>query len=158
MQEKRWNFCSSTAAGTVAVTHRRQDWPLCGLVLQITGSQPSNHALPPARAKVPPSALTRGDAAVSSSIDQANPRGGDATAPSRPHVDLPWHRPPAAADASPSSSCSAPSMAASLAVTFIAWQTDLLQYVDVWTNGEFSGVLRGRYELLWILAAMVALA
>lgn len=44
------------------------------------------------------------------------------------------------------------------AVTFIAWQTDLLQYVDVWTNGEFSGVLRGRYELLWILAAMVALA
>nr|WMC97587.1 iron chelate uptake ABC transporter family permease subunit [Aminobacter aminovorans] len=44
------------------------------------------------------------------------------------------------------------------AVTFIAWQTDLLQYVDVWTNGEFSGVLRGRYELLWITAAMVALA
>ncbi|WP_184770128.1 ABC transporter permease [Aminobacter carboxidus] len=44
------------------------------------------------------------------------------------------------------------------AVTFIAWQTDLLQYVDIWTNGEFSGVLRGRYELLWILAAMVALA
>ncbi|GAA2836710.1 iron complex transport system permease protein [Aminobacter aminovorans] len=44
------------------------------------------------------------------------------------------------------------------AVTFIAWQTDLLQYVDIWTNGEFSGVLRGRYELLWILAGMVALA
>lgn len=44
------------------------------------------------------------------------------------------------------------------AVTFIAWQADLLQYVDIWTNGEFSGVLRGRYELLWILAAMVALA
>lgn len=44
------------------------------------------------------------------------------------------------------------------AVTFIAWQTDLLQYVDVWTNGEFSGVLRGRYELLWITAVMVALA
>jgi iron complex transport system permease protein len=44
------------------------------------------------------------------------------------------------------------------AVTFIAWQTDLLQYVDIWTNGEFSGVLRGRYELLWILAVMVALA
>lgn len=43
-------------------------------------------------------------------------------------------------------------------VTFVAWQADLLQYIDVWTNGEFSGVLRGRYELLWIGAAMVALA
>lgn len=44
------------------------------------------------------------------------------------------------------------------AVTFVAWRTDLLQYIDVWTNGEFSGVLRGRYELLWIAGAMVALA
>ncbi|MEO9337719.1 iron chelate uptake ABC transporter family permease subunit [Mesorhizobium sp. SB112] len=43
-------------------------------------------------------------------------------------------------------------------VTFVAWQADLLQYLDVWTNGEFSGVLRGRYELLWISAVMVALA
>lgn len=44
------------------------------------------------------------------------------------------------------------------AVTFVAWQADLLQYVEVWTKGEFSSVLRGRYELLWITAAMVALA
>lgn len=44
------------------------------------------------------------------------------------------------------------------AVTFVAWQADLLQYVEVWTKGEFSSVLRGRYEMLWIAAAMVALA
>ena len=44
------------------------------------------------------------------------------------------------------------------AVTFLAWQTDLLQYLDVWTSGELSGVLRGRYELLWVIASMVALA
>lgn len=43
------------------------------------------------------------------------------------------------------------------AVTFVAYQADLLHYIDVWMTGEFSGVLRGRYELLWI-AAGVALA
>ena len=42
--------------------------------------------------------------------------------------------------------------------TFAAWQADLLQFLSVWTNGEFSGVLRGRYELLWIAALMVAAA
>ncbi|QHQ35150.1 ABC transporter permease [Algicella marina] len=41
-------------------------------------------------------------------------------------------------------------------VTFFAYQADLLQYIDVWMSGEFSGVLQGRYELLW-LAALVAL-
>lgn len=44
------------------------------------------------------------------------------------------------------------------AVTFAAWQADLLQFLSVWTNGDFSGVLRGRYELLWISALMVAAA
>lgn len=44
------------------------------------------------------------------------------------------------------------------AVTFVGWQADLLQFIDIWTNGEFSGVLRGRYELLWIGGAMVALS
>ena len=44
------------------------------------------------------------------------------------------------------------------ALTFAAWQADLLQYLEVWTVGEFSGVLRGRYELLWIAGLMVALA
>jgi len=43
-------------------------------------------------------------------------------------------------------------------VTFIGWHWDLLQYVEIWTNGEFSGVLRGRYELLWIAALVMALA
>lgn len=33
--------------------------------------------------------------------------------------------------------------------TFIAYEYDLLQYLAVWMNGEFSGVLQGRYELLW---------
>jgi len=41
-------------------------------------------------------------------------------------------------------------------VTFVAYQADLLQYIEVWINGEFSGVLQGRYELLWI-AAVVAM-
>lgn len=44
------------------------------------------------------------------------------------------------------------------AITFAAWQADLLQYLAVWTNGDFSGVLRGRYELLWIGAAMLVIA
>jgi iron complex transport system permease protein len=43
-------------------------------------------------------------------------------------------------------------------VTGIAWQADLLQFQEVWQNGEFSGVLRGRYELLWGAAVMVVLA
>lgn len=43
-------------------------------------------------------------------------------------------------------------------VTFIGWQTDMLQFVDIWTNGEFSGVVRGRYELLWGIAIMAAIA
>ncbi|SFB31619.1 iron complex transport system permease protein [Rhizobium sp. NFR07] len=42
------------------------------------------------------------------------------------------------------------------AATFIAWQADLLQYLAIWSNGDFSGVLRGRYELLWIGAGLVA--
>lgn len=41
-------------------------------------------------------------------------------------------------------------------VIFIAFQFDLIQYIDVWMLGEFSGVMRGRYELLW-LAGMAAL-
>lgn len=40
-------------------------------------------------------------------------------------------------------------------VTYFAYQYDMLQYLDVWLNGEFSGVLQGRYETLWI-AAIVA--
>ncbi len=44
------------------------------------------------------------------------------------------------------------------AATFAAWQAGLLQFLSIWTSGDFSGVLRGRYELLWLSAAMVAVA
>lgn len=42
--------------------------------------------------------------------------------------------------------------------TYIAYQTDLLQYLSIWITGGFSGVLAGRYELLWLagLAAVLA--
>lgn len=43
-------------------------------------------------------------------------------------------------------------------VTYVAWQADLLQLREIWLNGEFSGVLRGRYELLWLTGACVVLA
>lgn len=33
---------------------------------------------------------------------------------------------------------------------FIAYQNDLMQSVNAWMTGDFSGILRGRYELLWI--------
>lgn len=38
-----------------------------------------------------------------------------------------------------------------------AWATDLVQYLWSWQSGEFSGVLRGRYELLWLVAGMALL-
>ncbi|MFC7705878.1 ABC transporter permease [Plastorhodobacter daqingensis] len=44
------------------------------------------------------------------------------------------------------------------AVTFIGYQTDLLQYVEIWMNGEFSGVISGRYELLWLAGGMAIAA
>ena len=44
-------------------------------------------------------------------------------------------------------------------VTFIGWQTDLLQFVNAWVMaGDFSGVLAGRYELLWLAGLAAALA
>ncbi|AUH32564.1 iron chelate uptake ABC transporter family permease subunit [Paracoccus tegillarcae] len=42
-------------------------------------------------------------------------------------------------------------------VTAVAWSTDLLQYLGAWQAGEFSGVLRGRYELLWVIALAAVL-
>ena len=41
--------------------------------------------------------------------------------------------------------------------TFIALQTDMLQNLGVWFAGSFTSVLRGQYEMLWIVA-LVALA
>src|SRR5699024_4401029 len=36
--------------------------------------------------------------------------------------------------------------------TFVALQTDMLQNLGIWFAGSFTGVTRGRYELLWIVA------
>ncbi|MEI2713769.1 MAG: iron chelate uptake ABC transporter family permease subunit [Nocardioides sp.] len=44
------------------------------------------------------------------------------------------------------------------ATTFLAFQYDLMQTLNSWMTGDFSGVLRGRYELLWVAAALVAIA
>lgn len=41
---------------------------------------------------------------------------------------------------------------------FIAYRYDLLQSLSAWTNGDFSSVLRGRYELLWISVVLVGIA
>lgn len=44
-------------------------------------------------------------------------------------------------------------------VLHLGWQTDLLQLVGIWLmTGEFSGVIAGRYELLWIAGGAAALA
>lgn len=42
--------------------------------------------------------------------------------------------------------------------TFLALRFDLLQSLNAWTTGDFSGVLKGRYELLYSAAALVAIA
>lgn len=44
------------------------------------------------------------------------------------------------------------------ATTFLAFERDLLQFLDIWMNGEFSGVLLGRYEFLGAAGAASALA
>lgn len=41
---------------------------------------------------------------------------------------------------------------------FFAYRLDLLQTLGAWITGDFSGVLRGRYELLWISAALTLTA
>ncbi|QDY71677.1 ABC transporter permease [Qingshengfaniella alkalisoli] len=42
--------------------------------------------------------------------------------------------------------------------TFFAYRFDLLQLLGTWTNGEFSGVLKSRYELLWLTAVLAGVA
>ncbi|SCZ64721.1 iron complex transport system permease protein [Epibacterium ulvae] len=42
--------------------------------------------------------------------------------------------------------------------TFLAYQTDLIQYIGIWLAGEFSGVIAGRYELLWLAGAVSLVA
>src|SRR5690606_6887773 len=42
--------------------------------------------------------------------------------------------------------------------TFLAYRYNLLQSLASWTTGDFSRVLRGRYELLWVSGALTAVA
>nr|WP_255572795.1 iron chelate uptake ABC transporter family permease subunit [Leucobacter tenebrionis] len=41
--------------------------------------------------------------------------------------------------------------------TFIAAQTNLLQMLGVWFMGSFTSVVRGRYEVLWVVAIVTLL-
>ncbi|RII43532.1 ABC transporter permease [Galactobacter valiniphilus] len=43
------------------------------------------------------------------------------------------------------------------ATTFFAYRFDLLQTLNTWMIGDLSGILRGRYELLWIVAGACVL-
>ncbi|WP_177175091.1 ABC transporter permease [Nitratireductor aquibiodomus] len=42
--------------------------------------------------------------------------------------------------------------------TFFAYRYDLIQSLATWINGDFSGVLRGRYELLWVAGGLAVLS
>jgi len=42
--------------------------------------------------------------------------------------------------------------------TFLAYRYNFLQSLAAWTNGDFSRVLRGRYELLWLSGGLTVLA
>lgn len=46
----------------------------------------------------------------------------------------------------------------SAAVTFVAYRADLVQSLSSWTTGDFSAVLAGRYELLWVAGALTVVA
>lgn len=46
----------------------------------------------------------------------------------------------------------------SAVTTFLAYRFDLLQSMGAWTTGDFSAVLRGRYELLWLSMSLTAAA
>lgn len=41
---------------------------------------------------------------------------------------------------------------------FLALRFDLLQTLGAWTLGDFSGVMRGRYEMLWLVAVLAVVA
>ncbi|SUO93172.1 ABC transporter permease [Suttonella ornithocola] len=42
-------------------------------------------------------------------------------------------------------------------MAFIGYETDLLQWLSVWLNGDFSAVLKGRYEFLWGCAIVLVI-
>ena len=39
--------------------------------------------------------------------------------------------------------------------TFIAVQTDMLQSLSIWFAGSFTSILRGQYEILWVVVLVV---
>jgi len=41
--------------------------------------------------------------------------------------------------------------------TFFAYRNDLLQTLNTWMTGDFSGILQGRYELLWVVAVLTGI-
>lgn len=41
---------------------------------------------------------------------------------------------------------------------FLAYQTEMVQMLSVWRFGDFSSVLAGRYETLWLVGALSAIA
>ncbi|TXR53666.1 ABC transporter permease [Reinekea thalattae] len=43
-------------------------------------------------------------------------------------------------------------------ITFIAYRFDLVQSIWIWIQGDFSMILKGRYELLWLSAILCVLA
>ncbi|MDR7875550.1 ABC transporter permease [Yersinia mollaretii] len=46
----------------------------------------------------------------------------------------------------------------SAVTTFLAMEFDLLQSLGSWESADFSGVLQGRYELLWIVGALTLIS
>ncbi len=46
----------------------------------------------------------------------------------------------------------------SACTTYIAASTNQLQMIGTWFQGSFAGVVRGRYEVLWIIAVIVVIA
>ncbi|TNM59720.1 ABC transporter permease [Aliirhizobium smilacinae] len=46
----------------------------------------------------------------------------------------------------------------SAVTTFFAYRFDLFQSMGAWANGDFSAVLRGRYETLWVAFALTIAA
>ncbi len=44
------------------------------------------------------------------------------------------------------------------AATFLAYRFDLIQSLAAWSDGDFSTILRGRYEMLWLALGFTLLA
>lgn len=44
------------------------------------------------------------------------------------------------------------------ATVFLAYRFDMMQSLGAWTHGDFSGVLRGRYEMLWLALGLTVAA